>query len=52
MRACARGAVQFETLRNGCCAWKTEKAWAGNCRRLVVKLVDRQVCRASFNVVR
>lgn len=29
--------------------WKTEKAWAGTCRQLVLKLADGAVHRASFS---
>jgi hypothetical protein len=29
--------------------WKTDKAWAGTCRQLVVKLVDGTEHRANFN---
>ena len=28
--------------------WKTEKAWAGTCRQLSVKLVDNTVHSATF----
>ena len=29
--------------------WKTEKAWKGQCRELIVKLADNTVKRATFN---
>jgi hypothetical protein len=29
--------------------WKTEKAWAGTCRQLVIKLNDGTYHRANFN---
>lgn len=28
--------------------WKTEKAWAGTCRQLVIKLTDNTYHRANF----
>jgi hypothetical protein len=28
--------------------WKTDRAWAGSCRQLVVKLVDGTFHRANF----
>lgn len=30
--------------------WKTNKAWSGTCRRLVVKLNDTTVHRAVFEI--
>jgi hypothetical protein len=32
--------------------WKTEKAWAGSCRQLMVTLVDGTVHRANFAFVK
>jgi hypothetical protein len=28
--------------------WKTDKAWAGTCRQLVIWFVDGTVARATF----
>ena len=32
--------------------WKTDKAWAGTCRQLVVKLADGTYHRANFEFVK
>jgi hypothetical protein len=32
--------------------WKTEKAWAGTCRQLVVKLIDGTYHRANFTFIK
>jgi hypothetical protein len=32
--------------------WKTNKAWAGTCRQLVVKLADDTYYRAYFQFVK
>jgi hypothetical protein len=32
--------------------WKTEKAWAGTCRQLVVKLADGTSQKANFKLTR
>jgi len=32
--------------------WKTEKAWAGTCRQLVVKLIDNTYRRANFTFIK
>jgi len=29
--------------------WKTDKAWAGTCRQLIIKLVDGTVQTANFS---
>src|SRR5205823_3471235 len=32
--------------------WKTDKAWAGTCRQLVIKLIDGTNHRANFQLLK
>ena len=51
--AAGGGGLQYDpTLDRYTYVWKTNKAWAGTCRQLVVKLDDGTYHRANFKFVR
>ncbi|CAA9454347.1 MAG: hypothetical protein AVDCRST_MAG01-01-4978, partial [uncultured Rubrobacteraceae bacterium] len=51
--AAGGGSLSYDpTLDRYTYVWKTQKAWAGTCRQLVVKLDDGTYHRANFKFVR